>query len=98
MRKTWDIYGQKVTVELKKGPLQDHTGRQLAGYFDQLHNKIVIDSTMPKDHITKTLYHELGHALKSRLGIFQTSLSEDLHELIVEGYANFIYENFNPKK
>lgn len=97
IKKAYDVFGQRIEVELKKGPLYLDSGFQVRGYYEVENKKIVVDSTMSKDQIISTLYHELGHALLYRLGIDQTSTSHDVHEMIVEGYSKFIMESFKLK-
>lgn len=98
IKKSYNVFGQPIKMNLKKGPLTDEYGRQLAGFFDPQKNTILVDNSLPEDQLIKTIIHELGHALLFRLGLPQTSLPHDLHELIVEGYSNFIYEEFVEKK
>lgn len=92
------IHGQKIGIKVTKKAIVDQDQRPLAGYYDDEKKQIVISGTLlPVDQF-KTLVHEIGHALLYRLGIVQTSMSHDLHELIVEGYSNLIYDHFEFKK
>jgi Zn-dependent peptidase ImmA (M78 family) len=96
MKKAFQVFGQEIKVELQKGPLFVD-GEHCLGYYDTEKKLIVIDKGLPLTTKLQTLYHELGHALLYRLGLEKTSLHHDVHEIIVEGYAKFISDNFKMK-
>lgn len=96
MRTKWEVFGETIKIELKKGPL--YLGDQpVYGYYDPDKKLVVVDKTLPLPMKTKVLYHEILHAVFIRLGIDKTGMSHDLHEIIVEQVAKFIFENFKPK-
>lgn len=97
MKKTWNIYGAKVKVKFVADLTHPENGLPLYGLFDPDKNLIYIREDLTPKQIEATLTHELGHALMFRLGIMQTNLDNNLHEIIVEGFGNFIAENFKPK-
>lgn len=97
MKKTWTVFGQKIKVKLVDELYHPDNGAPLYGLFDPDKNMIYVRNDLTAKQKEATLAHELGHALMFRLGIAQTTLSLDLHEIIVEGFGNFIAENYKPK-
>lgn len=97
IKKTWNVYGQKVKVKFVNDLVHPETHQPLYGLFDPERNAIYIRDGLDLKMTNATLYHELGHALMFRLGMTQTTLDMNLHELIVEGFGNFIAENFKAK-
>jgi Zn-dependent peptidase ImmA (M78 family) len=96
MRKKFQVFGQEIKVELKKGPLFV-SDQPVLGYYDTENKLIVIDKSLSIEQKFTTLYHELGHALLYRMGLEKTSLHHDVHEMIVEAYAKFLFDNFRMK-
>lgn len=96
VKRKWSVFGQDVVVEMTKGPKHDHQGNLMRGYYDPEKHYIWIDSTLNLKERHLTLIHELGHVLLFRLGLEQ-AVSSEMHELIVEAYSKFIYENFKFK-
>lgn len=97
MKKTWTVFGQKIKVKFVNDLIHPDSGAHLFGLFDPDKNIIYIRSDLTAKQKDATLAHELGHALMFRLGLAQTTLSIDMHEIIVEGFGNFIAENYKPK-
>lgn len=97
VKKTWNVYGQKVKVKFVDDLVHPETHQPLYGLFDPDRNVIYIRNGLDSKTTNATLNHELGHALMFRLGMGQTTLDINLHEIIVEGFGNFIAENFRPK-
>ena len=97
LKKTWNVYGQKVRCKFVHDLIHPENGAQCYGLFDPEKNIIYIREGLEPNQLAATLYHELGHVLMYRLGIVQTSLDLNLHEIIVEAFGNFIAENFKPK-
>lgn len=54
---------------------------------------ITIRKDLTHESKVETLFHELGHALMWRLGMSNTAMPNDIEEIIVEGFANFIMED-----
>jgi Zn-dependent peptidase ImmA (M78 family) len=96
MRKSFNVFGVTVPVKFHKGPIV-HGDKNLAGYYDLEQRMIHIAGEMSKELTLKTLYHELAHAMQDRLGLRQCVTPEVL-EVEAEGFANFVFENFNLKK
>lgn len=93
-----NVHGQKVKIKLSEKPIVDQEARPLAGYYDDDTKEIVLNPELSEREKFKTLVHEIGHALLYRIGIPQTSMTHDLHELIVEAYSNLIYDHFEFKR
>ena len=93
MKKTYSIMGLKVRVRVADEVL-DEDGQQLAGHFNPESKEIVISLKMTDEDQLRTLCHELAHALMFRVGLFQTSMTRDQHELVSEAFGNWIYEEF----
>lgn len=85
------IFGRKIRVKKIKDLGKNHG---LAGYFDPVKKEIAIDSSLKGDDYNSTLIHEMIHSIFDRVGIVQTRLSHDTHEMIAENVANAIVENF----
>lgn len=69
--------------------------QNLEGYFTG--DVLEIEETLTGAEETQTELHEFFHAVNERLGFVQTSISEDLWELIVENYARALVENYEIK-
>ena len=83
------VLGRKVPIKYEVGVTEKFG---LVGYYDPAVRNIVIDAAVSGDELNLCLYHEIGHALFCRLGLNQTSISQDLQEIIVEGYSWLIKE------
>lgn len=59
--------------------------------------EIEIDSSLEGDDSLQTEIHEFFHAVNERLGFIQTSISEDLWEIIIDNYARALIENYEVK-
>lgn len=92
-----DVFGQTVTIKYHSSPIE-FEGRLVYGLYHKEHNHIDIAQHNTEAEILKTLLHEIGHSLLDRVGLWQTSLSHDVHEAIVETYSKFIYEQFIQKQ
>jgi Zn-dependent peptidase ImmA (M78 family) len=84
------VFGTKVPVKQVKSLAAIHG---IVGQYDPKTTSIIIDSDEPEIEKMKTLNHEAIHALLHRLGVTQT-MSREMEEVICEGVANLIYENF----
>ena len=84
-KRTGTVFGEK--VKIKRCKLKGKYGD-----FNKDTFEIRIDSRLNKELYERTLLHELGHALTFRLGLEQ-SIPEGVLEILVEGYANFLYES-----
>lgn len=95
--KNIDIFGKKIPVVFKKD-LKDDDGTKACGLYCFENDIIYLDSDLPKKLMIESLYHECFHALMERIGLNQTSISEDVKEIICESFAKFVDENFEPRK
>lgn len=93
----FEVFGQTVTIDYLNKPILMEDSRIAYGVYYKERHHIDIGPHDTEAELIKTVLHELGHALLDRLGLWQTSLSLDLHELIVEAYSKFIYEQFTMK-
>lgn len=87
-----NIFGMEVKVVREKG-LGDSKG--LAGYFDPVKKMIVVDAELKGRDLLGTLWHEIDHALKHRVGLFQTRMSSDVHEVSAETSSTFWVEQLS---
>jgi Zn-dependent peptidase ImmA (M78 family) len=94
MKKIYTIFGMKVKIRAVP-EIIDENGRALAGHFDPNKKEIVLSLASNSDEEQlRTLCHELAHALMYRVGLFQTRMTSDHHELVSEAFGNWIYEEF----
>jgi hypothetical protein len=87
-----NIFGMDVKVVREKN-LAATQG--LAGYFDPATKKIVVDDELKGRELLGTLWHEIDHALKHRVGLFQTRMSSDVHEVSAETSSTFWVEQLS---
>ncbi len=96
--RSFKVFGQKVTIshKLPEKYQQNFEGYNLWGLYMPNELAIYINPEQGLEQQWRTLYHELGHALMYRIGLpYNNEFTDGLHEQIVEGYANFIYESFH---
>ena len=76
-------------------------GVEVAGLFilDHTDNKfkiaVNVSAHKTKSEVEATVLHEFGHAVLYRLGLLNTGLNHDLEEIIVDGIATCLTENFD---
>lgn len=97
MRKTWNIYGQKIKLKYVDSLIHPETGAHCLGMYDFDKETIYIRKGLSKKVEYHTLTHELVHAMQFRLGYMQTNFSIDFIEQMAETFGNMIAENFKPK-
>jgi Zn-dependent peptidase ImmA (M78 family) len=85
VKKSYVIKGQKYQV--KYVILND-----VMGLCDPNKHMIYIHKFLSKKDKELVLYHELGHALLFEIGLQQTSIPMDIHEIIVENFSGLIYQ------
>jgi len=93
MKKTWNIYGLKVKVKIKKNLVHPETGEPCMGLFDPDKATIWLNEGMDEKQTWSTITHEVVHAMQFRLGYFQT-MPMDFLENMAETFGNMIAENF----
>lgn len=91
--KSWMVFGSRIKIVYVDG-LRDERGRDLAGVYLHYEKKIKLNSAIPAEEQARTLFHELGHALMYRVGLSQSDLTSEQHELIVENFSNWMFETF----
>lgn len=93
MKRSFNIFGSRITIKVADG-LADESGRLLAGVYFHEKRVIVINTQMGDEEQLRTLMHELSHAVMYRVGLAQTVMTSDHHELVCEAFSNWIYEEF----
>lgn len=88
------IYGKNWAIDYKWN-LKDDEGNNLEGLCCFEKRLITIDRLLTKEKKFSVFLHELFHAILFELKIKQTSLSSDVEEIIVEGFADFLTSNFD---
>lgn len=76
-------------IEYRVGSLDNDAVAQ----YNSDKGTITIDPTKPQD-IKHTTLHEEYHVVWDRAGLNQTSISDDLQEVICEVFASWIVENY----
>ena len=92
-----DVLGRKIPIyRAKKMP---EGTEHFWAYYDTIHRVIIINDSVdvPTNFKKEIFYHELKHALMDRLGFNATSMEDDIHELLSEGFRNFVFDNFEFK-
>lgn len=83
--------------------VHDKQGNLVAGIFlyneDDQNFCIKINTMENRKHedVVATLLHEIGHCVIYRLGLHNTNLDNNLEEVIVDGIATVLSENFEFK-
>ena len=91
---TIPVFGQDVKIKL----MTDFPNKQeLMGLFDprDLTIHLNIENHNSKAEIMHTLIHEIVHAVCFRVGLKQTSLPQDLEELMAENISTQLTEIFD---
>jgi len=89
MPKYVTIFGRKILVKLATREQLDMLFKDAAGIWDPTTRIIYIDKTAPKQAQLYWLYHEMGHAAKTFVGLDQV-LPAELQEIICQSYATLI--------
>ncbi len=97
MKKTWNIYGQKVRVKKIKNLRHPESKEPCLGLYDHDKATIYIQDGMSEKQEWHTLTHEIIHAMQFRVGYLQTGMTLDFLEQMAETFGNMIAENFKPK-
>lgn len=86
------VLGKSWAIKYKWN-LADEEGKRCIGLcvFDDL--TIYIDRSTTLDERPQILLHEIFHAILWQLGIHNTSLTEDIEEVIVDGLSMWVVEN-----
>lgn len=84
---------KKVNVFGAKIKIKEQDRIDMAGLFEASKKLITVKRDEDMEDRLKSLYHELGHAVSWRTGIWQTvNHNHDLEELYVENFAIFMHE------
>lgn len=97
MRKSISVFGRVIKIKYVANLKHPDTGQTVCGMFYPDRYLIEINKNQSKDEIERTLLHEVNHAIMHRIGLWQTNLTSDQHELICEGFSNFMFENMRFK-
>ena len=89
----FNILGARVKLHFQEKLFE--TGA--VGLYDPDQKKIIIDSRLNENDKLHTLIHEFVHAVQFRSGLVQTSIPQDLHEIMAETIATALIENFEIK-
>ena len=90
------VLGTKYKIQIVKG-LKCDEGQSVHGWCDESKKCISIDAGEMGDVFTGTLLHEIGHAVFNESAINQTSIHDDLKEIMVEQIAKVINQAFSLK-
>jgi len=96
MPKHVTIFGRKIPIKLCSKEQLDMIFKDAAGIWDPVTRTIYIDSSAPKKTQLYWLYHEMGHATKTFVGLDQI-LAPELQEIIVQSFATLIEDIVNQK-
>jgi len=90
--KVVNIFGKEYKIITKER--LEHEGYDALGliYLDE--GEIYLSTEQSLESLKRTLLHELFHGVVDRLGLHNVGFSEDAEEVLVEGLAVFITENF----
>jgi hypothetical protein len=96
MPKYVTIFGRKIPVKLASREELDSLFKDAAGIWDPTTRIIYIDKSAPKETQLYWLYHEMGHATKTFVGLDQI-LPPELQEIICQSYATLIEDVLKQK-
>lgn len=88
--KSFNIFGQRIKIKYIIPP----DGSDWMGLFVAAENLIIIDNRLKGDDLKSTLLHEFVHAVINLSGVNQTSLSNDVEEILCEQMSKAIIKNF----
>ncbi len=91
-----EILGTTYKVIIVKG-LKDDENSPVHGWCDKEKKTISIDADEKGDDFVDTFIHEFCHAVFREAGMGQTSLHEDLEEIVVNQLAKCITKMFSLK-
>jgi Zn-dependent peptidase ImmA (M78 family) len=90
--KVIDVFGKEYMIKAQEKII--HNGHESLGLIDLDAGEIFLSTDQSLESLKSTLLHELFHGVVDRLGLHNVGLSEDAEEILVEGLAVFIHENF----
>ena len=87
------VFGRNVGIVPLEGLMEsDDTVAEFFQCADQDFDIIFFDPAY--GNTQQAIMHELLHAVIDRLCLHQTSLSKDIEEILCDGIANFLTENY----
>lgn len=96
MPKTIDIYGRKIPIKyISKTELEKYIAGA-EGIWDTYTQAIYINKEAPRNIQLYYIYHEIGHAIKTFVGLDQI-LPPELQEIIVQSFATGIQDIIRQK-
>jgi Zn-dependent peptidase ImmA (M78 family) len=87
-KKPFNILGRQVPLVIDNLVAKE----QAFGIYDK--EKIIIDESLDGVEYLVTEVHEFNHAVADRLGLTLTSIHPDIWEIICEGFARALVENY----
>lgn len=90
------VLGQMYPIKVVKN-LKCENNHPVHGWCDESEKTISIDSEEMGDSFDSTLIHEIGHAVFNESAIDQTSVPDDVKEIMVEQFAKVITKAFSLK-
>jgi len=92
------VFGVRYKVRLVSNPNYKGDGSSSGndGIVDHDKKEIQIDKELSHEEKVSTLIHEMFHVLVKRLSLYQV-IDSQLEEVIADGVAAMISENFNVK-
>lgn len=87
------IHGNKIRI-FEVENLTDAYGTPIHGCYKPPALAICIEKKLKGKEKLHTFLHEYGHAVIHALGVYNCNLSHDLEEIIVDGIAKSLSENF----
>lgn len=89
-----EIMGRKIPVRYISKPEMEKIYPNAIGVWESTLRTIFILKDTTDEEKLYTLYHEMGHALKSFVGLDQV-IAHELQEVIVQSYATLIEDILN---
>lgn len=65
------------------------------GLYDPKGKVILVDKSLRGDAYKQCLLHEQFHCLWDRLGLNCTDIADDIQEIIVEGFSQFVIDHYS---
>jgi len=90
--KKLNVFGMEIIV--KRANVKD---QGFVGLFEPGRRLITLDCELKGEELIQTELHEFFHAVFHRLAITQTNIGANLQEVICDGFATALVENYRVK-
>lgn len=70
-------------------------GEEADGYFSPEDSIIMIDENIKGDYKKQVILHEEFHVVLDQIGFNETSINENVEEMIVETLSRFVIDNYH---